>query len=69
MSANGLPGNLVDAIRAGMTTIALIQVCLPTYATLRRNDAPMTAGNVAPVLTGGTPGRSARTAAIPFREP
>ena len=43
MSASGLSGSLVDAIRAGMTTIAIHRFrfsCLSaTYATLRRNDA------------------------------
>jgi hypothetical protein len=29
-----------------------------TYATLRRNDAGVPNGNVAPDLRGGTPGRS-----------
>jgi len=41
MSAGGLPGKRVDAMRAGTITTGFIQspgICA-IYATLRRNDA------------------------------
>jgi hypothetical protein len=54
MSARGFPGNLVDAIRAGITTIGFTFFSVPpaTYATLRRNESQGSAGNVPPILEG-----------------